>query len=286
MKKIMTLVAAVMATVSVWAYDFPGFEWSAGCDFTTTYLWRGLKYGGMSFQPDAMVGYGGLRLEGWANLSAKDNTFKQFNPELDVTLSYSISGLTVGATHYFYFDGSKYFDYQKPVLADYEAGKYGAGYAGNQTEVFAKFELSELVERAPLTVTWSTFVGGDDWKEVYGNPEDPEELTDLKRAFSSYLEVSYEIELPLGLSITPTVGMTPWASFYNYYEDAFSVNNVSLKLNWELNVKNVFCLDVYGIAMLNTAGINKYNVWPEVSKSYYNQRLNLAAGVGIWFGNK
>ena len=77
--------------------------------------------------------------------------------------------------------------------------------------------------------------------------------------------------------------MTPWASFYNDYEDKFSVNNVSLKLNWELGVKDVFTLDVYGIAMLNTAGINKDNIWPSVKNSYGNQRLNLAAGIGIWF---
>jgi hypothetical protein len=60
------------------------------------------------------------------------------------------------------------------------------------------------------------------------------------------------------------------------------VNNVSLKLNWELGIKDIIALDVYGIAMLNTAGINKDNVWPSVKNSYNNQRLNLAVGVGIW----
>lgn len=284
MKKIYTLVVAMMATISVWAYDFPGFEWSAGCEFTTTYLWRGMKYGGMAFQPDASIGYGGLNLEAWANIGSIDNTFKNgFNPELDITLSYSIFGFTVGATHYYYFDGSRFFDYTKPNIADFEAENYGKGYAGNQTEVFAKFELGEVIEKFPLTVMWSTFVGGDDWIEEYNDASDPDKVTGLKRAFSSYLEFSYKAELPLGFSITPTVGMTPWKSFYNYYEDKFSVNNVSLRLDWELGVKDVFTLDVYGIAMLNTAGINKDNVWPSVSNSYNNQRLNLAAGIGIWF---
>lgn len=284
-KKIFTLAVALLATVSSWGWEYenPGFEWSAGCEFTTTYLWRGMKNGGMAFQPDASIGYGGLNLEAWANIGSVDNSFKEFNPELDITLSYSIAGLTVGATHYFYFDGSRYFDYTKPNLADYADGNYGKGYAGNQTEVFAKYEFGEIFEKFPLTVMWATFVGGDDWLEQYDNPDDPEELTGLKRAFSSYLEVSYKAELPLGFSLTPTVGMTPWAGYYNYYENKFSVNNISLRADWELEVKEVFTLDVYALFMLNTAGINKYNVWPSISNSYNNQRLNLAAGIGIWF---
>ena len=196
-----------------------------------------------------------------------------------MTLQYSVAGLTVGYTHYYYFDGTKYFGYKKPSLTAYEEGNYPSC----QGEVFAKFDFSEIIENVPLSVMWSTFVAGDDWKEEYNNPDDPEELTGLKRAFSSYLEVSYKAPLPLGFSLTPTVGMTPWASFYNFYEKKFSVNNVSLRADWELNVKDVFTIDVYGIAMLNTAGINKDNVWPAVKNSYANQRLNLAAGVGIWF---
>ena len=74
MKKIYTLVAALMVTIGTWAYEFPGFEWTVGADVTTTYLWRGLNLGGLALQPDVMVGYGGLKLEGWANISPKDYT--------------------------------------------------------------------------------------------------------------------------------------------------------------------------------------------------------------------
>ena len=280
MKKIFALVAATMVTIGTWAYEFPGFEWTVGADVTTAYLWRGLNLGGLAIQPDVMIGYGGLRLEGWANISPKDYTFKEINPELDVTLSYSIVGLTVGATHYYYFDGTKYFDYSMPSVADYKAGSY----ATNQTEVFAKFELGELVEKLPLSVMWSTMVGGDDWMELYEDASDPDKLTGLKRAYSSYLEVSFDANLPLGFTLTPTVGMTPWAGMYTYYENhGFSVNNVSLKLNWELELGDHFALDVYAMGMLNTVGIDKTNIIPEVKNSYYNQRLNGCIGAGIWF---
>lgn len=279
-KKIFALVVAVLTTVSsyAWKYENPGFEWSAGCDFTTSYLWRGMRYGGMAFQPDASVGYGGLSVEAWANIGAIDNSFKTFNPELDITLQYNIAGLTLGYTHYYYFDGTKFFGFKKPSLENY----LDENYPSCQGEVFAKFEFGEFFEKFPLTVMWSTFVAGDDYREVYDAVE-TDSVIGIKRAFSSYLEVSYKAELPLGFSLTPTVGMTPWESFYNHYEHKFSVNNISLRLDWELNVKDIFTIDVYGIAMLNTAGINKDNVWPSVKNSYDNQRLNLAAGVGIWF---
>lgn len=280
MKKIYTLVAALMVTIGTWAYEFPGFEWTVGADVTTTYLWRGLNLGGLALQPDVMIGYGGLKLEGWANISPKDYTFKEFNPELDVTLSYSIYGLTVGATHYYYFDGTRYFDYRTPSLADYQAGNY----ATNQTEVFAKFELGELVEKVPLNILWATTVGGDDWMELYEDDSDPDKLTGIKRAYSSYLEVSFDANLPLGFTLTPAVGMTPWSGQYTFYEDrGFSVNNVSLKLNWELELGDHFALDVYAMGMLNTCGIDKTNIVPEVKNSYYNQRLNGCIGLGFWF---
>ena len=280
MKKIFTLVVALVTTISsfAWEYENPGFEWSAGCEFTTAYLWRGMRCGGMAFQPDASIGYGGLSIEAWANLGAIDNSFKEFDPELDITLQYKIAGISVGYTHYYYFDKTKYFGYKKPSLDAYLEGNYPTC----QGEVFAKFEFGEFYEKFPLTVMWSTFVAGDDYKEEY-DAVVTDSVVGIKRAYSSYLEVSYKVGLPFDFSITPTVGMTPWSSFYNFYEHKFSVNNVSLRLDWELNVKDVFTINVYGIAMLNTAGINKDNVWPSVKNSYNNQRLNLAAGIGIWF---
>ena len=280
MKKIFTLVVALVTTISsfAWEYENPGFEWSAGCEFTTAYLWRGMRCGGMAFQPDASIGYGGLSIEAWANIGAIDNSFKEFDPELDITLQYKIAGISVGYTHYYYFDKTKYFGYKKPSLDAYLEGNYPTC----QGEVFAKFEFGEFYEKFPLTVMWSTFVAGDDYKEEY-DAVVTDSVVGIKRAYSSYLEVSYKVGLPFDFSITPTVGMTPWSSFYNFYEHKFSVNNVSLRLDWELNVKDVFTINVYGIAMLNTAGINKDNVWPSVKNSYNNQRLNLAAGIGIWF---
>lgn len=283
MKRLFIVLAVALTSVSALrAYEFPGFEYTVGADLTTAYLWRGMNYGGLSLQPDVMVGYGGAQLEAWANLSPSDWKFTEFAPELDLTLSYSISGFTVGVTHQYYFDKTKYFDYRKPSLADYENGDY----ATNQTEVFAKMEFGELFESFPLTIMWATLVGGDDWRPLYEDANDPDKLTGIKQAYSSYLEVSYDFELPLGFSLTPTVGMTPWKSLYSYYEKNFAVNNIALKLNWELEVAEHFAIDVYGITSLNTAGVNKNNLFATTGNAYSNdmssRHWNFALGVGIW----
>lgn len=278
MKKIFTILVAMIAAlnVSAWEYETPGFEWYVGADMQSSYLWRGMRAGGAAFQPSAGIGFGGLNVDVWANVSPTDNTFKEFYPEIDISLSYTIAGLTIGATHQYYCDGTKYFDSKMPTLEAYN----NEDYSSNQTEVFASFAFGDVIENVPLTITWSTYVSGDDWIELYENPNDENELTGLKRAYSSYLEVSYEAQLPLGFSLTPTVGMTPWKSMYNFYEEDFSVNNISLKLNWALEVGDHFELDVYAIGMINTAGINKENIIPSLAGN--EQRLNGAIGLGLW----
>jgi hypothetical protein len=130
---------------------------------------------------------------------------------------------------------------------------------------------------------WGTYVGGDDWIVLYDDPSDEGKATGLKRAYSSYFEVTYDAELPLGFTLSPTIGITPWKSMYSFYEKDFAVNNISLKLNWEKEVTDYFTIDVYAIGMLNTAGINKDNIFPGIDNSYYNQRLNGSIGVGLWF---
>ncbi len=257
-KRFVIFCVALLSSVNmVRAWEMPGFEWSVGTDITSAYLWRGMNYGGIAFQPEVSIGYAGLAVTAWANLGAEDYTFAAFTPELDIALSYSIAGFTVGVNHMYYFDGSKYFDFK--------------GEGSTQTEVYGEFALGELIENVPLTLGWYTYVGGDDFLPETG-----------ERAYSSYAEISFEGVLPLGFSLTPTVGITPWKSCYNFYEGDFSVNNVSLKLNWEWEVGDHFCLDVYAIGMLNTYGITKENLIPHASESYGNQRLNGAVGIGLW----
>ncbi|MBQ7209509.1 MAG: hypothetical protein IJS05_01235 [Paludibacteraceae bacterium] len=293
MKRLVLLCVAVLTLWTARA-EVPGFTWTVGTDLVSTYLWRGLNLGGLSAQPDVMIGFGGLELEAWANLGVQNYDFKNFKtnnafiPELDLTLGYHIFGLKVGATHYHYFDGSKYFD-----LKNYDYNAYRADdYSTDQLEVFLTYDLGEVLENIPLKFGWYTFVAGDDKYFVdadgnYVSSDDMQSVIDdsgysLKRAFSTYIELGYDINLPLGISLTPTIGMTPWRSQYTFYDGKFAVNNVSLKFNWEYEAGDHFCLDLYAMAMLNTYGINKNNVFTSF-KDMADQRLNGVIGIGLWF---
>lgn len=279
MKKIVFVLAFITFGFGIAkAYEFPGFEWSVGTDVTSAYLFRGLKYGGLAVQPEVAIGYGGLKLSAWANISAEDYTFSTFAPELDVTLSYSIAGLTIGFNHLHYFNGTKYFDFSNSTFEQYENDDYNS----NQSEIYIEYNLGEILEKIPLHIGWYTYIAGDDMYDVV-QTVDGKETTVMKRAYSSYIDIAYDINLPLGFTLTPTIGMTPWKSCYTYYEGDFAVNNVSLKLNWEFEVGDHFCLDIYAQGMINTYGITKANLIPEISNSYNNQRLNGAIGIGLWF---
>ncbi len=259
MKKYLIAIMLFMGVVPAGAWENPGFEWEVGAELNSAYLYRGFNYGGLCLQPEAMVGYGGLKLTAWGNIGATDYGFNSITPELDLTLSYSIFGLSVGVTQLYYFGGTKFFDFK------------GEEEGGPQTEVFATFELGELLEDFPLSVGWYTYVAGDDFID--------DERT--KRAYSSYCEVSYEAELPHGFYITPTVGFTPWQSCYNYYIGNFNFNNISARVGWALEIGKHLSLDVYAEGMLNTTGINRENVITSLDERY-EQRMNGRIGVGIW----
>ncbi len=256
-KRFVILCVALLGSVGmVRAWEVPGFEWSVGADLTSAYLWRGMNYGGTTVQPEVSIGYAGLALTAWANIGAEDNSFEHLAPELDIALSYSIVGLTIGVNHMYYFDGSKYFDFK--------------GNGSTQTELYAEYDFSEVSEKTPLSVGWYTYIAGDDFNEE-GN-----------RAYSSYFEVSYEAALPLGFYITPTVGFTPWASCYTGYEGGFALNNISVRAGWQLEAGEHFSLDVYATGMLNTYGLNSDNIVTGVHERYDQQRLNAAIGIGVW----
>ena len=295
MKRLFIVMSAMLLTVTSAKAEVKGFEWTVGSDFVSSYLWRGLNIGGLAAQPDVMLSYAGIELEAWANLGLWNNSFKdfsntnKFNPELDLTLSYSYSLVKVGVTHQHYFDGSRFFD-----LKNYDYSAYKAeDYSGDQLEVFAEFDLAEVIEIVPLKIGWYTFVAGDDKYFItpdkqYISADDLANVTDdtgydVKRAFSTYIEVSYDAALPFNLTLTPTIGITPWRSMYTNYEGKFAVNNISLKLNWEYEINDHICLDLYALGSLNTHGLTKDNLIPARADSYSYQQLNGVIGLGLWF---
>ena len=282
MKKILTLVVALAATVNMAKAEVE-FAYEAGWEIVSSYVWRGMYEGGLSFQPNALVGFNALdehiqfRAGAWASLGASDWKFKKglplyadgsnpntyFIPEVDLMATFSVFGLTLGATHYYYFGGTPFF-----------AGLEDDG--GSQTEVQIGYSLSDLLD-IDLYVNWYTMVAGNDaWYD---------DADVAHRAWSSYIELGYNVELPFDITLGVQLGMTPWCSTYTNYEGGFAVNNISARLGktWELG--DVCELELYGLGSINTYAIDKTNAVINAAgdDKLYQQRINGCIGLGFWF---
>lgn len=288
MKKILSVFLIAFCAVFTAKAEVE-FEYEVGAEAVSSYLWRGQYLGGLSFQPNATVGFAGehtsMQVGAWGSVGASDWKFSslknedpknrtQFVPEVDIVGSFSFYGITLGFTHYYYCDGGNFFGWKKATEWESEE------WSRSTTEVQFGLDCSEfLPEEHNLYANWYTMVAGNDFKydendEIAGNN------------YSSYLELGYDYTFDdLGLTLGATIGMVPWTSDY-YGIEGFAVKNLSLRVDkeWEMDVctLSIFAqgmIDPYLMAsdkesvFVNDFGDNKISC----------QSLNGCIGVGIWF---
>lgn len=246
-----------------------GFTYGLGADIVSNYIWRGLYVGGLGVQLDANVGYGGAFIDMWWNLGATDWTFnkmssngriKGFNPEVDMTLGFSRWGLTVMFMHMYYFDRYKNFDGTLGDNSRYFDFSNAAPGGGITQEWRVKYRVSDAL---PISILWCTRTWGRDGYMVDGNgkqistddyigmADEQKTLCGTKRAYSSYLELGYDIYMPKSLTLEARVGMTPWKSMYTSYLGDFAVCNVSAKLNWHKDLSEHCMMTAFANLMIN-----------------------------------
>ena len=179
-----------------------------GVDLVNQYIWRGQDLGNVSLQPTLGVEWKGLSLSAWGSVGFdKDDT-----KELDLTLSYSIKGFTVGLTDYWFSDGS-YFQYK----------------SGKTTHIWEGFIGYDF---GFLSATWYTNFAGDDG--LNGS---------LKRAYSSYFELKAPFSLAK-LDWEASVGIVPWGTT-SYGNGCFACTNVGLKATKDFVIKQKYHLPVF-----------------------------------------
>ncbi len=156
MKKIWTLLfvlAVVFASmnISVQAQEEEKESpVSVGVDLYSTYVWRGVAYGGPSLQPYVDLTVGGLSLGAWGSQSYDGGQ------EMDLYISYGFDfGLSIGVTDY-YYPGTPYFEFSDT------AGAHGIELnAGFELEGFS-LSANYMVNEAGGAGT----VGGDMYFEL------------------------------------------------------------------------------------------------------------------------
>ena len=279
------LISWALALVCVSAFSYQAFgnddhnnnlglSLEVGADVVSSYLWRGQNLGGISIQPSLTFGWRGLYASAWGNIGAYNWTFEELNPELDITIGYDNYGLQLDLTHFYYFGGEAYFPKGGFAAQEIESSSTMEAHAG--------FHLGDLVESVPLSIDWYTTIYGAD---CYEN-----EAGEWQRAWSTYIQVGYTFNLPLGIGLTTNVGFTPWRGMYSNYEEVWknaktvAINNIHVRAERYFELKDIE-LGIWGECMLNCYGIDKTNLTTELTDKE-NQRLNLGIGGCLYFSTE
>ncbi|MGX8690062.1 MAG: hypothetical protein ACSW76_05380 [Bacteroidaceae bacterium] len=209
MKKIVLIASALVASVAPLHAEI---ETSISADVVSEYVWRGAKCGDAAIQPTLAVSAAGVELSAWGSVGIA-NLFD--TKELDLTLSYSIAGASVGVTDYWFSAGTepygRYFKYEEDAT-------------NHIFEAFLSYDFGFA------SITWCTNFAGNDYK------------ADGDRAFSSYCELAAPFSLG-GLDWTATLGFVPMETPL-YGTDGFAVTNIGLAAEKSLDITDRFSLPV------------------------------------------
>ncbi|MCD7710411.1 MAG: hypothetical protein LUI04_03540 [Porphyromonadaceae bacterium] len=175
-----------------------GMSVSVGADVVSSYIWRGARQTGASIQPYLSFDVCGLSIGAWG--STTFSGLIDAPKEFDLSLTYSIKGITVGATDYWWTgEGHPYFSAW--------GKKEGATGNCHYFEGSVGYDFGEL--SFPLSVTWNTIFYGSDKNKDY----------------STYIGLDYAFGIK-GVDCSVGMGITPWSGMY---DDSFNVTDVSVK---------------------------------------------------------
>lgn len=244
------------------------FNWAVSATMTSNYIWRGLYCGGLSLQADAEVSYYGFFANMWWNVGADSWAFAEFCPEVDLSIGFSRWGLSVYYIHMYYFD--KYADNTPSKFFDMKNHAPGGG--GTTGEWRIAYRISD---RVPLSVLVGCRTFGRDGY-INANGE-------LQRAYSSYIELGYDLNMPEDWSLLLRIGMTPAKSLYTGFQGDFAVHHIGAKLTktWVVgNSAKSPNMTAFAHLMLNPWQVSKENLILPICYAG-NQKLNLAVGCTV-----
>lgn len=205
------------------------FETNVYSDFVNQYIWRGQDLGNVSIQPTLGIEYKGLSLTAWGSVGLESKDTKEF----DLTLAYTIAGLNMGVTDYWFSAGQdpegRYFRYSAHSTNHVFEGNIGYDFGCVNLQCYTNF-------------------GGND-----GTNEDGE------RAYSTYIEISAPFNFATA-EWTATAGAVPHATSY-YGTTELAVTNLSLRATKEIKINDAFKIPLFGQITGNPCSEKAYFVF-------------------------
>ncbi len=212
MKKFLfSAVAFLLAALNLSAQSG---EWSltVGSEAMSRYMWHGLPLtSSPTIVPAVSVNYGQEDFSFEAGVCSVTELQREHYLEMDIWASATFKGFTFMAQEYGL------------------SNNLGMGGYSDNLELSLGYELPFAV---PASLTWNTFVAGDDFN------------SDGNRAFSSYVElcIPYDIN---DFSFSFTAGAVPFLSEEMYGTDGFAVTNLSLQAGYNLSIGENLQLPLY-----------------------------------------
>jgi hypothetical protein len=228
MKKIVLFALGLVASATTFAQE--EIETTISGDVVSSYIWRGQDLGSAAVQPTFGVGYKGLSLTAWGSYGIADPADTK---EFDLTLGYTIGGLNIGVSDYWFNTGldpeNRYFKYDA----------HGTNHV---------FEANIGYDFGVASVQWYTNFSGNDGLNKDG-----------KRAYSSYVEATVPFRLAT-VDWAATAGAVPFATDF-YGTTGFAVTNLSLRADKEIKVTDSFSIPVFGQVVGNPCSQKAYLVF-------------------------
>lgn len=226
MKKIFAMILLCGATMAIEAQEI---STTIGSDIVSSYIWRGQDLGGVSLQPTLGLEYKGISLSAWGSVGLADPADTK---EFDITLGYTIGGLNIGITDYWFNAGldpqDRYFKYDA----------HGTNHV---------FEANIGYDFGVVSAQWYTNISGNDGVNKDG-----------KRAYSSYFEVAAPFKLAT-CDWTATVGAVPFATDF-YGTNGFAVTNLAVRASKDIKVTDSFSIPIFGEVSANPCSQKAYLV--------------------------
>lgn len=234
---------------------------TATIDIVYPYLWRGVRYYGNDFAIQPKLNYAitdKLSIEAWAttNMSSKVDSYFEF----DLSVVYKISSIvSVSLADYYWPATKKNTDWERSSYFDYSDG------SSKTVDLSLLFDFSE--NDVPIDFTWSTFLGGGDFKgEDYNRT----------RAYSSYAEIGYtHCFEKRGIEMRPFVGLAVFNEGGYYGTDAnnksnLTFTNVGINFAKEFIFLKNYSLPVFIMYSHNNYGVQKMDSNENLTKTIRN----------------
>ena len=229
MKKIVLFALGMAMSMTTFAQEESEVETTIGADVVSSYIWRGQDLGSAALQPTLGIAYKGLSLSAWGSYGLVDVADTK---EFDLTLAYTIGGLNIGVTDYWFNT--------MPTGGDPDGRyfKYDAHATNHVLEANIGYDFGFA------SLNWFTNFAGNDYKK------------DGKRAYSSYMEVVVPFKLS-AIEWTATAGAVPSTS-PQYGTNGFAVTNVALKATKDIKISDTFSVPVFAEVAANPRAQKAY----------------------------